>query len=123
MKILTTKQGYLGSGHNVVVIAHAMEPSGVGFYKYGNLRTHGLSGIRSLMSGGHLRYIAIMDFIISAVFLLLGIFPIAKQQYLSTIVRREQGAFGTSPLSRFGLFTSVLDLNEQYAFCLGWTLW
>lgn len=64
-----------------------------------------------------------MDFIISILFLLLGIFPIAIQQYLSSIVKEEQGTFGTSFASLFGLFTSVLNANEQYAFCMGWTLW
>ena len=27
-------QGYLGIGHNITVLVHAIEPSGTGFYKY-----------------------------------------------------------------------------------------
>ncbi|CCX13160.1 Protein of unknown function [Pyronema omphalodes CBS 100304] len=92
----------VGIAHNMVVLTHAIDPSGVAFYKY----------------------TAAMDITISVVFLLLGIFPMAIQRHLEGInnVRTfDDGSPGF--FSPKWLLTDQLKPHQRYAFCMGWMLW
>ncbi|KAA8906650.1 hypothetical protein FN846DRAFT_919028 [Sphaerosporella brunnea] len=95
--------GFLGAGHSIVVLWHAIEPTGLGFYKYS----------------------AVMDFFISVVFLLLGIFPIAIQRHLAMMdpeIRKANPQIAPKD-SIIDMYTSGLKVYQQYAFSMGWILW
>jgi hypothetical protein len=66
-----------------------------------------------------------MDFLISVVFLLLGIFPIAIQRHLAMMdpeVKKANPQISPKT-SIIDMYTSGLRANQQYAFSMGWILW
>jgi hypothetical protein len=62
-----------------------------------------------------------MDFVISIVFLLLGIFPIAIQKHIEGI--NEEATFISFSFAPPSPYVSSLMLHQQHAFVMGWVLW
>jgi hypothetical protein len=62
-----------------------------------------------------------MDFVISIIFLLLGVFPLAIQRHFETHHEQSPNINTTQGLS--SIYTDKLKPNQQYAFCMGWILW
>lgn len=67
------------------------------------------------------RYSACLDFFLSIVFLLLGIFPLAIQHYHAT--NRSFHIPENKGLRIFTDYTGYLRPHEKYIFCMGWILW
>lgn len=62
-----------------------------------------------------------MDFLISIIFLLIGIFPIAILRHRQKFeLTTEPGSAEVSPI---GLISDELERYQRCAFYLGWVLW
>jgi hypothetical protein len=67
------------------------------------------------------RYSAAMDFLISLIFLLLGIFPLAIQRHHELASIESQ--YLKYPRLAISVTDKPLNPSQQYAFSMGWVLW